>query len=225
MVFNFDFIILYFGVVLLKCKLCKSKDLKEIDIEDKYYYCNRCELIFIKDISLPDDQQELNNYNQHENTDQNQGYVDMFEHFIEHFIVEFIEKNYQVLEYGCGPGPVLADLLEKRGFSVKKYDPFFYPNQKYLNNKYDLITSTEVFEHFHNPYDEIKKIVELLELNSYLAIMTSFHKGIDHFKSWWYKRDNTHVSFFNLTTFHYIEKEFNLKIVKTDYEKHIVFKK
>lgn len=102
--------ILYFGVVFLKCKLCKSKDLIKIDIKDRYYYCKRCELIFIEDISLPAYEQELNNYNQHKNTDRIQGYVDMFEHFIEHFIIEFIENNYQILDYGCRSGLVLVDL-------------------------------------------------------------------------------------------------------------------
>ena len=31
------------------------------------------------------------------------------------------------LDFGCGHGPALADILEKDGFNVSLYDPFFFP--------------------------------------------------------------------------------------------------
>jgi SAM-dependent methyltransferase len=149
----------------------------------------------------------------------------MFKDFIDNYIIDYKEEIEDVLEYGCGPGPVLADLLEEIGFNIYKYDPFFYPDFDYKSKKYDLITSTEVFEHFFDPKNEISKLVQLIKPGKYLAVMTSFHQGIDHFKDWWYKRDPTHVSFYNIKTFQYIENNYPLKIVKTKNNKGILFKK
>lgn len=209
----------------MECKLCGNKDLEKIKIEDKYYYCNNCELIFIERAAEPGYEEEFKAYKSHENTHENKGYVNMFQDFIKEILSEHLDKIEDVLEYGCGPGPVLADLLENRGLNVVKYDPFFYPDVKFEAQLYDLITSTEVFEHFHNPKQEIEKLIKLMKKDSYLAIMTSFHQGIDHFKEWWYRRDNTHITFYNLATFKYIESEYPLQIVKTNNENSILLKK
>lgn len=209
----------------MKCRLCNSKDIKTFTVESRYYYCNNCELIFIDSSNFSSESKEHQSYLQHENTPQNEGYVNMFKDFIEQLIEEYVDEINTVLEYGCGPGPVLADLLEDRGLKVKKYDPFFYPEQNFLEHKYDLITSTEVFEHFQDPKKEVQKLVNLMKTGSYLAVMTSFHQGIEHFKNWWYRRDLTHIAFYNLNTFKYIEKEYPLQIIKTNNENNILLKK
>ena len=209
----------------MECKLCKSSDIKEIKVKEKYYYCNNCELIFIETDKLPDYDREHEVYCGHENTHENEGYVNMFKEFIDNYIIDYKNEIEDVLEYGCGPGPVLADLLEELDFNVYKYDPFFYPEFDYKNKKYDLITSTEVFEHFFDPKNEINKLVQLIKPGKYLAVMTSFHQGIEHFKDWWYKRDPTHVSFYSLKTFQYIEKNYPLEIVKKKNNKGILFKR
>ena len=209
----------------MECKLCGSKVKKEISIEDRYYYCQNCELIFIEKDSEPSLQQEYEVYQSHENTHENEGYVNMFKDFINELLSEHLEEINKVLEYGCGPGPVLADILENRGLDVTKYDPFFYPDVEFKKCKYDLITSTEVFEHFQNPKEEIEKLIDLLNPNGYLAVMTSFHQGIEHFKDWWYRRDSTHITFYNLTTFKYLEETYPIEIIKTDQENSILFKK
>src|SRR6056297_2127254 len=209
----------------MECKLCNSSDIKEIKVKEKYYYCNNCELIFIEPDKLPDYDREHEVYCGHENTHENKGYVNMFKEFIDNYIIYYKNEIEDVLEYGCGPGPVLADLLEELDFNVYKYDPFFYSDFDYKNKKYDLITSTEVFEHFFDPKNEINKLVQLIKPGKYLAVMTSFHQGIEHFKDWWYKRDPTHVSFYSLKTFQYIEENHSLEIVKTKNNKGILFKR
>ncbi|MBS3811395.1 MAG: class I SAM-dependent methyltransferase [Halanaerobiales bacterium] len=207
------------------CILCESEDLSLINLEDKYYYCNQCGLIFIERDALPNKKTELKNYQKHENTHDNDGYVNMFEDFYETLIKEHIDGIKNVLEYGCGPGPVLADILQNKGLDCVKYDPFFFPERGYINKKYDLITSTEVFEHFVNPKKEINGLIKLMKAGSFLAIMTLFHPGVEKFKDWWYRRDRTHVVFYNLKTFQYIEKKYFLKILKTDEERLVLLQK
>ncbi len=207
------------------CILCKNENISLINLDDKYYYCNQCGLIFIERDTLPNRKTELKNYRKHENTHENEGYVNMFEDFYDTLIKEHVDGIKDVLEYGCGPGPVLADILQKKGLDVVKYDPFFFPEQSYINKKYDLLTSTEVFEHFSNPKKEINGLIKLMKTGSFLAIMTLFHPGVEKFKGWWYRRDKTHVVFYNLKTFQYIEKKYPLKILKTDGERLILLQK
>lgn len=211
----------------MKCRLCNSESIQEIYRKnDLYFFCNNCNLIFIDKDEFPDFKEERARYEEHDNNHENEGYVKMFQRFIESIIEPYQEKmGNKCLEFGCGPGPVLADLLEEIEFKVDKYDPHFYPEKVYKNQKYDLITSTEVWEHFKNPYKMIAEIVDQLKPEAFLAVMTSFHPGIDKFEDWWYPWDPTHIVFYNEKTMNWIAKEFSLEIVKIEKDKYCLFKK
>ena len=210
----------------MDCIICGSSNLELLDIQDKYYHCNDCEVIFIDPEEIVEADEEKERYEGHDNNHQNEGYVRMFENFIDEVIDPYInlEEINDVLEFGCGPGPVLADLLEDRNLSVDLYDPYFFPEKVYVDRKYDLITSTEVFEHFSNPIKEMKLLTSHLEEGAYLAVMTSFHPGPEEFEDWWYKWDPTHIVFYNQKTFSKIASEFDLEIIYTDQKKYILFK-
>ena len=47
----------------------------------------------------------------------------MFEAFIHKSIFPYQERINKALDFGCGPGPVLAELLKRRGLEVEIYDP------------------------------------------------------------------------------------------------------
>ncbi|CCU79970.1 hypothetical protein HSACCH_01752 [Halanaerobium saccharolyticum subsp. saccharolyticum DSM 6643] len=210
----------------MNCKVCGSDNLEKINIEDNYYHCNDCEVIFISPKNIVDQTEEKERYEGHDNNHQNEGYVTMFKDFIEELLEEHLnlEQMDDVLEFGCGPGPVLADLLKEKGLNVDIYDPYFFPEKVFEKNKYDLITSTEVFEHFSDPIKEMKLLTSHLKEDSYLAVMTSFHPGPEEFEDWWYKWDPTHIVFFNEKTFNKIASIFDLEIIYTDQEKYILFK-
>ena len=210
----------------MNCKICGSSNLELLDIQNKYYHCQECEVIFIDPAEIVAPTEEKERYEGHDNNHQNEGYVKMFENFIDDLIqpnINLKEIN-DVLEFGCGPGPVLADLLESEGLKVNRYDPYFFPDKVFLDKKYDLITSTEVFEHFSDPVKEMELLTSHLREDSYLAVMTSFHPGPEEFEDWWYKWDPTHIVFYNQNTFKKIASAFDLEIVYTDREKYILFK-
>lgn len=211
---------------ILNCKICGSDDLEKIETDNNYYFCNNCEAIFIDSTEIVDPDAEKERYQGHDNNHQNEGYVKMFKEFIEDLLepnIDFEAVN-DVLDFGCGPGPVLADLLRDKNFEVDQYDPYFFPKKIFKNKKYDLITSTEVFEHFSDPIKEMELLTSHLKKGSYLAVMTSFHQGPENFDDWWYKWDPTHIVFYNEITFNEIASSFNLEIVHTDFEKYILFK-
>ena len=210
----------------INCKLCNSTCSEIIEYkQEKYYYCSGCELIFLDENFIPGPAEEKARYQEHDNTHQNEGYVKMFERFINRALVSWWDGVETVLEFGCGPGPVLADLLEDEGFLVDKYDPCFFPEKVYKNKKYDLITATEVFEHLQAPFSVMELLLAHLSEKGLLAIMTSFHPGPEKFKDWWYKWDPTHICFFNESTFSWLAEEFSLNIKFIGDEKYCLLQK
>ncbi len=209
------------------CKICDNKELTTLELEEKYYHCHNCDLIFIDHAEIIDPDEEKDRYAQHDNNHQNIGYVKMFKRFIEKVLTPHInlEKIETALDFGCGPGPVLADLLKERCQSVDIYDPYFFPEKVFMGKEYELITSTEVFEHFKDPLKEIEALVKHLKVGGYLALMTSFHTGPDKFDDWWYKWDPTHITFYNHNTFKEIAAKFALEIVYEDGDKYCLLKK
>jgi len=198
-----------------------------MEFEESYYHCQNCDLIFIDEADIIDSTEEKERYAQHDNNNQNKGYVKMFKRFINQVLELHINlgKIETALDFGCGPGPVLADLLKEGGLKVDIYDPYFYPEKVFKGKEYDLITSTEVFEHLKNPLNEIELLLEHLKDGGYLALMTSYHPGPDEFEDWWYKWDPTHITFYNQNTFREIAERFLLEIVFADGEKYCLFKK
>lgn len=209
----------------MKCKICNEAtyELNDKQFDIVYHRCTRCGFIYEDPkfhLNLNDEKSE---YDSHNNSIENDGYVNMFRRFIEAF--EPYLKGKRILEYGSGPEPVLSELLRQGGYEVTSFDPFFLPDTNYLNKTYDLITSTEVFEHFVNPIEEIEKLLSLINKGGILAIMTQFPKDDTHFLNWWYRRDITHISFYTIESFEYIAAKYNLEIVFKNEKDYMIFKK
>lgn len=184
-----------------------------------------CDLISIDENTFLDRHEELNRYSQHKNTLDNQGYVNNFNKFIKSAKIDKLKNVKKALDFGCGPGPVLKVMLAELGFSTDIYDPFFYPSQGFLKKRYDLITCTEVLEHLKNPLATIRILEGLLEEGGTLAVTTLFHTSTQDFKSWWYRRDPTHIIFYSPKTFRWLAKQLNLSLELTDDKSICVLKK
>jgi SAM-dependent methyltransferase len=208
----------------MRCKICNSKKINIYNADETYYNCLDCDFIFKDDKEYLSSAEEKNRYASHNNTIDNIGYVKMFDDFINEIILPVAGNIETILDFGCGPGPVLSELLKKKNFKVDIYDPYFYPNDSYKQKKYDMIVSTEVFEHLKNPLAEIKSLLTLLNPDSYIAIMTNFHPGIDNFSNWWYKKDPTHLSFYNETTFEKISNILSLNFIYSLKNKYCLLK-
>jgi 2-polyprenyl-3-methyl-5-hydroxy-6-metoxy-1,4-benzoquinol methylase len=118
------------------------------------------------------------------------------------------------LDYGCGPTAFFSTVLAEHSFKVANYDLFYFPDQQPLQSEYDVITSTEVWEHFHHPHEEITQLTKLLKTFGLLAVMTASHPGVELFHDWQYRRDLTHVIFFSEKTMGWISEHFHLEIIK-----------
>ena len=161
-------------------------------------------------------------YRLHRNTLSNEGYVGMFLEKIA-MVHKYCPGVNSVLDYGCGPSPVLAELLKREGFSCDVYDPFFFP--AFPEGSYDLVISTEVFEHLREIRAELQRIRKLIKSGGYLAVMTSQHDVVNDFENWWYKNDPTHICFFGVRTFEWLAKEFGFEIIYKDNKNFVILSK
>jgi len=155
--------------------------------------------------------EEKKRYNLHENFIENIGYRNFLSQVITP-IKERLRKGAIGLDFGSGPSPVLATLLEIEGYKTSFYDPYYANDQNVFNKKYDFITLTEVAEHFYYPAIEFEKILHLLKPKGYLVVMTSRTDTITDFKNWYYQKDPTHVSFYADKSFEFLASKYKLSI-------------
>ncbi len=206
-----------------KCVLCNSSSAlgstSKKPQDRSYMRCPVCDLIFVPEEFHLLPQAEAARYRLHENNLTNEGYVRMFLDKIE-LLRQYCHGVSSVMDYGCGPEPVLAQLLKKDGYDCDFYDPYFFP--AYPGKTYDVVISTEVFEHFRDVRSELHKVRSLLKPGGFLAVMTSFHDAVRDFEDWWYVSDPTHICFFGMRTFEWIAKEFGLSIAYTDRKNFII---
>lgn len=210
-----------------KCLICGSETTNIIDsqIRVTHSYCKSCGFIYKNKEYHLSLEIEHENYKKHNNSFESEGYVKIFVDLINNYIKP-LNIEGKVLEFGSGPGPVLKELLVREGYDVFDFDPFFNRNLLYLKHKYQLITSTEVVEHFVEPLKEFEHMSNLLEKGGYLLVMTRVRTmDSKEFLNWWYRRDLTHVSFYTLDTFKEIGKRNGLELVKTNDVNIIIFKK
>lgn len=213
---------------MVLCKICNSNTRTMRDSKKllSYYRCEKCGFVSLDDGSIVNPLDEKRHYAKHNNSFECEGYVKMFEEFIEKAITPYLPKVRKVLDFGCGHTPVLAELLKEQGLEVDIYDLYFFSDEEYKNISYDLITSTEVFEHLQNPKDILEVLVNLLNPNGYIIVMTQFPPSEDKvFLGWWYRRDITHISFFTPQSFEIMAEELGLKVVKIIDSNIVVFQK
>jgi len=210
----------------MKCKICEKNTtiLDDIELKKIFYHCKHCELIFLDEQFYVSRENEKKQYNQHNNSLENEGYVNMFEEYL-NFTLE--NQNIKTaLDFGSGPTPVLAQLLKRRNLHVDCYDKFYQPQKIYENKQYDLITSTEVFEHLQDPKEVLNLLKMHLKPHGIMAIMTLFHTNKqEDFLKWWYRRDPTHITFFTPKTFEVLAHECGLKVLKHDNRRVIILKR
>jgi 2-polyprenyl-3-methyl-5-hydroxy-6-metoxy-1,4-benzoquinol methylase len=208
----------------MPCILCESQEVNKLEGAQPgvYYHCRMCDLIFLEPEMRLGRDEEKSYYDEHNNTLDNPGYVAMFEKFLA-AVLPHVPPGVKALDYGCGPGPVLQALLQRRGIPTDVYDPFFAP--VFPVGPYGLITCTEALEHAFNPKMIWQSFLSLLQHEGILGVMTHLHKGPDMFRHWWYKREPTHVVFYGEHTFSWLARTYEFQLLFTDGNKSVVLRK
>lgn len=191
---------------MLKCPLCQSQhtSLFSADSNREYWQCQQCSLVFVPLKHHLSPEEEKKHYLLHNNDLNDLGYRQFLQRLATPLLEELGKITQYGLDFGCGPGPLLAQMCQDAGHHMTVWDPFFAPNDFALAQEYDFICCTEAIEHFVDPAKEWQLMLNMLKPGGLMAIMTSFYPKTPLFESWYYKRDPTHISFFSIETFQFL---------------------
>lgn len=201
------------------CPLC-GREGSEGFFEDRhrsYCRCAHCALVFVPETYWLDPDEERATYDLHRNDVRDPGY----RRFLSRLSIPLSQRlapGRYGLDFGCGPGPALALLLEEQGHRVNLYDPYYFDDPAALDDCYDFICATEVVEHLRDPAGEFSRLFRMLKPGGRLAIMTKLVIDRQAFSRWHYIRDLTHICFYSRETFKYLAQRFKagLEFVASD---------
>ncbi len=144
-------------------------------------------------------------------------------------IYYFFDHKKTFLDYAGGFG-IFVRLMRDIGFNFKWQDKF---SQNLLargfeycqNDKINLVTTFEVFEHFVNPIEEIEKILNISKNILFSTILLP--EKIPNLHDWWYYGLNhgQHISFYSSKTFKYLAKKYNLNYYSNKKSVHFLTEK
>ena len=201
------------------CPLCVGDRISFYfsDSRRSYLHCSHCDLVFVPPQWHLNPAAEKAQYDLHQNDVGDLRYRAFLLRLMRP-LVHRLPPGAQGLDFGCGPGPALAQMLRESGFEVALYDPFFAPEEGKLEVNYDFICATEVVEHLHQPGRELDRLWSLLRPGGWLGIMTKLAHDHDAFGRWHYKNDPTHVCFYSAATWHWWARQrpASLEIIGAD---------
>lgn len=179
--------------------------------ERSYLRCRECALVFVpaRFHLSPDAERAV--YAQHENDPSDPRY----RAFLSRLFVPMrarLALGASGLDFGCGPGPLLATMFRESGVDCAEYDPMFADDRALLTRQYDFISSSEVFEHLADPAGVLTQLLGLLRPGGWLGVMTKRVTADAAFATWHYIRDSTHISFFGDRTFEWIGERYGLSV-------------
>ncbi|WP_148783694.1 class I SAM-dependent methyltransferase [Aquimarina intermedia] len=208
----------------MQCTLCDGQTVHFCVISSRdYYRCTMCDGVQLATQQRLSPEKEENRYTLHKNDINDTGY----QKFVMP-LVDAIKKKHSEndigLDFGCGTGPVIAELLLTAGYDIEKYDPFFAQDYSVFEQTYDFIFCCEVIEHFYSPKQEFSLLHTLLKPEGKLYCKTNLFLPSIDFKNWWYKNDSTHVFFYSKDTIKYIKQAYNFSSVCIEKE-FVVFEK
>lgn len=188
-----------------------------------HYRCSQCGTVFVPSAWHITAAAERAVYDLHENDANDEGYARFLSRALAP-ILRLLPRGSAGLDFGCGPGPLLAQLLQAQGMQCQNYDLYYEYVPERLQNTYDFIVSTEVFEHLAQPQAVLQQLCGCLRPGGLLVIMTQRPRDIAAYSKWQYILDPTHITFYSEASFHYIANHWPLKLEEM-HKDVVVFRK
>ena len=204
---------------IMVCPLCSHDNISAYHFHPhrQFWQCDNCALVFVSPADYPDACAEKARYDQHQNDPADKRYRS----FLQQLATPLLERltvGSIGLDFGCGPGPALAHILQESRMTVELYDPYYFPNDTVWTTQYDFVTATEVVEHLHQPAQEFDRLFRALKPGGWLGIMSKWASHIPSFAASRYVRDMTHVCLYSPETLNWIARHWNSTVdfPKTD---------
>lgn len=141
-----------------------------------------------------------------------------------------LNLNKRFVDYGGGYG-LFVRMLRDKGFDFYRFDTYcenlfaYYfdiSNIDYSKEKFELLTSFEVFEHLENPIEETEK---MLGLSDTIFFSTLLHNG-NIPMNWWYLgvTHGQHLALYTYDSLEKLAKLFDCYFYSNGVDKHIISK-
>jgi len=124
-----------------------------------------------------------------------------------------VDRDVKILDYGSGTSNFSVAMAEFGFTSIENYDPF--SNAKTSLDAFDIIVSTEVFEHLHDPSGTITDIKKLLKPDGAIFFTTllqppdiAIQRG-----RWWYAAPrNGHGAFYTRASLSILARQLQMTL-------------
>jgi len=194
------------------CPLCLDGETRHYHRDRRpYRHCRRCDLVYVPASFHLDPVAEKRRYDQHRNDPGDPAYRAFLSRLMQP-LLERLPAGAQGLDYGSGPGPTLSLMLAECGHPMNIYDAFYAPCEAILARRYDFLTCSETMEHFATPAQEWRRFLKLVREGGWIGIMTQLREAGRDFSDWYYKNDDTHVSFYSRATFEFLARQHDLRL-------------
>ncbi len=182
------------------CRVCNGVSAVFYQDARTFYRCGNCSLIFTYEIAPPPEQER--HYKAQWGNQQAEFWKGQAEAILQ--IIRQYHEPRHILDFGAGSG-ALTDELRGRGLDCTPLEPMvhgYLKDQKYFH-KFDVIVGVEVIEHLPNLWDELREMEKVLAPGGIMLFTTLLTEAFINapdaegaFREWWYKDDQTHVTFF-----------------------------
>lgn len=131
------------------CPLCegKSSAVFHADAGRLFLKCPECTLIFVDPADRLRPLEETLRYLHHQNHGDDPAYVQFLERLMVP-VCDAVPEGSRGLDFGCGPTPVMAELLTTRGRPTSSYDPLFFADKSRLLEKFNEETMRWIADRF-----------------------------------------------------------------------------
>ena len=188
-----------------------------------YEVCHHCDLVQVQESFLPSPDDARARYLHHADDAGSEGHRRFLSQAVDPSL-PFLRPDNTILDFGCGPVPVLVSILSQHGIDCENFDPnfdFFVAE----NKQYDHVFCLETAEHFIRPFADWNTLNQRVKPGGTLTLMTERYIDPHQFSGWYYKRDTTHVAFYQKKTIQYLADIFRFDVLYDDGIRVTVFRK
>lgn len=154
-------------------------------------------------------------------------------------IRRYFNPKGRILDYGAGYG-ILVRMLRDKGFDVYWQDTycenlfarrFTLSSLPKAEQRFELLTAFEVFEHLVDPVAELEKMLvysdSILFSTNLVPQATDIQNHPEKLKSWWYLTQETgqHVSLYSEKSLRMLGERFGLNLYTNGHNFHLLTRK